>query len=192
MLTGFKLAAALQVLAGLTLLFFSAAAPAAAPGGLKGDVTKINADSMAYDSAKRLVSFRKKVRVVQPDFTLTSDSLDVYLSGNGGRDGRNGGSRGLAPGMEGGRVEKIIARDNVVIRLPDGRTATCQKATYTVYDEVLLMEGNPVLREEGNVLSADVIRFYLAENRSTAQGNVKVDFTSKSDGKNADGQAAPQ
>lgn len=184
----FKTVLAWPALAGLAfLLFFSTASLAAAPAspgsGANGDFTKITAESMVYDSDKRLVTFTKKVKVVQPDFTLTSDSLDLHLSSGGER----ASTPALGANMEGGQVEKIIARNNVHIRLPDGRTATCNKATYTVHDEVVLMEGNPILREEGNVLSADIIRFYMKESRSTAHGNVKVDFVTKGNNNSANG-----
>ena len=176
-----KPALALPALAGLVffLLFSSLPALAATPAGsgVKGDKTKITAESMVYDSDKRLVTFSKKVKVVQPDFTMTSDSLEMHLSSGGDKSA----SPALGTNMQGGQVEKIIARNNVHIRLPDGRTATCNKATYTVHDEVVVMENNPILREEGNVLSADIIRFYMKESRSTAHGNVKVDFVTKGD-----------
>ena len=86
-------------------------------------------------------------------------------------------------------MERIIALENVRIKLPEGRTATCAKATYMVRTEVLKMEGNPVLREDGNQLSADIIYFYFTENRSQAEGNVKVDFTSKENSSPAGGRS---
>ncbi|MDR1125685.1 MAG: LptA/OstA family protein [Deltaproteobacteria bacterium] len=189
-----KFALALPVLAGFAFLTFLAVSPALAatssggsaprsPGGGKGGVTRITADSMVYDSDNRLVTFSKKVRVVQPDFTMISDSLEMHLSSGGA----GASAQALGTNMEGGQVEKIIARNNVNIRLPDGRTATCNKATYTVHDEVVVMEGNPVLREDSNILSADIIRFYMKESRSTAHGNVKVDFVTKNGGSNGAG-----
>ncbi|MDR2892331.1 MAG: LptA/OstA family protein [Deltaproteobacteria bacterium] len=149
----------------------------------KAAITKVTSESMVYNSEARKVTFSGKVKVVHPDFTLTSARLELYLAapGDSSAAGASGGGKADNNGlpMNAGKVEKIIAHTGVRIALPQNRLATCEKATYTVRDEVLRMDGNPVLFEDSNKLSADVIFFYLTDNRSEAQGNVKVDFESK-------------
>ena len=138
-------------------------------------MTNVTAEKMVYDSAAQKVVFSNQVKVVHPDFALTSDSLQLFLG-----EGRaaTGGARPGAEGMDPGVVEKIIAESRVNIQLPEGRTATCNKATYSVDTETLTMEGNPVLREGQNQIRGDRMVFYLRENRNEVQGKVAVDFIS--------------
>lgn len=136
-------------------------------------VTNVTADNMIYDSTGQKVTFSGKVTVTHPDYILTSDKLQLFLGdGSGGNDNQRTGE------LNTGIVQKIIAESKVNIKLPEGRVATCSKATYNVDTETLIMEGSPVLREAQNQISADRMIFYLRENRNEAQGKVTVDFIS--------------
>ncbi|MDL2285115.1 organic solvent tolerance protein OstA [Desulfovibrio sp. OttesenSCG-928-F07] len=129
--------------------------------------TNVTADSMVYDSAAQKVTFSGKVKVTHPDFILVSDRLVLYLSD--AKSDKNANSNA-------GAVNRIIAESKVRINLPEGRIATCNKATYTVSSETLLMEGSPELREGNNKIRGDKMIFYLRENRNEVQGRVEVDF----------------
>lgn len=133
--------------------------------------TNVKADKMVYDSAGQKVTFTGNVVVTHPDYTLTSDRLQLFLS-----EKSSGTSR--AGELDAGVLKRIIAESNVDIKLPEGRTANCSKATYNVANETLTMEGNPVLREGPNQVRGDRMIFYLRENRNEVQGRVTVDFVS--------------
>ncbi|MDL2306672.1 hypothetical protein LJC48_01400 [Desulfovibrio sp. OttesenSCG-928-C06] len=148
-------------------------------------MTRVTSDSMIYDSDAGKVTFSKSVNVTHPDFTLNSNKLDLFLA-----KAESGSKSGGVSGMDAGKVERVVALENVRIKLPQGRSATCSKATYMVRTETLKMEGNPILREDGNQLGADIIYFYFKENRSQAEGNVKVDFISKDNASGSVGQAS--
>jgi lipopolysaccharide export system protein LptA len=137
---------------------------------------------MVYDSAALKVTFSGDVRVRHPDFTLKSERLILYLR----EKQADAPARESSP-LDAGAVDRIIAENNVDIQLPEGRTANCAKATYTVEKETLLMEGNPVLREGGNQIRGDKMIFYLRENRNEVQGRVAVDFVSGGASGNGDG-----
>lgn len=138
--------------------------------------TNVTADKMVYDSTAQKVTFSGKVKVTHPDFALTSDRLQLFLSKQ-----PQSGSR-EADRLNAGAVERIIAESKVRINLPEGRVATCSKATYTVDSETLLMEGTPILREGNNQIKGDKMIFYLRENRNEVQGGVEVDFISGESG----------
>lgn len=153
----------------LALALTAPAAFCAAPAKV---VTNVTSDKMVYDSAGQKVTFTDKVKVTHPDFKLNSDRMVLFLTKSDSP--RPAGGEGLDPGA----VHTIIAESRVNIALPEGRTATCNKATYNVADETLTMEGNPVLREGPNQVRGDKMIFYLRENRNEVQGRVAVDFIS--------------
>lgn len=149
----------------------SAQAPASAADKVSTNVT---AQNMVYDSAAQKVTFSGDVKVTHPDFTLTSDKLQLFMGGSGSGAPRQTGGDSLNAGA----VQRIIAESNVNIQLPEGRTASCNKATYSVETETLTMEGSPVLREGQNQVRGDRMVFYLREGRNEVQGRVAVDFIS--------------
>lgn len=172
------------ILAAALICLLSATArggvEALAATGERGDrpgsstvMTNITADNMIYDSLALKVTFAGNVRVSHPDFTLKSDALQLFLTESASR-GLSGGQDGLSSGA----LRKIIAESRVNITLPDGKSANCAKATYTVNEEIMLMEGNPVLREGNNQIRGDRMIFYLRENRNEVHGRVTMDFTS--------------
>ncbi|MDR2504352.1 MAG: hypothetical protein LBD82_08265 [Deltaproteobacteria bacterium] len=133
--------------------------------------TKITSDSMIHDPDAGKLLFSGNVEVVHPDFHLTSDRLQVFLSGG------SGAAKGL-DGADAGVVQKIVAESRVKIRLPEGRTASCAKLAYSVATEVLQMDGSPMLREGGNQIRGDQMFFYLRENRNEVRGRVEMDIVS--------------
>lgn len=143
-----------------------AAAPAAS-GERVAASTNVTAENMVYDSAAQKVTFSGKVKVTHPDFMLNSDRLTLFLADSAQKN---------AAQSNAGAVQRIIAESRVDIKLPEGRVATCNKATYTVASETLLMEGNPILREGNNQIKGDKMIFHLRENRNEVQGRVEVDF----------------
>lgn len=159
------LSAAINIAACLLL---AASAFAAAPGKA---ITNVTSQNMVYDSAAQKVTFTGEVKVTHPDFTLSSDKLQLFMGE--GASAAQGSDR-----LNAGAVQRIIAESKVHINLPEGRTATCNKATYRVESETLTMEGNPVLREGPNQVRGDKMVFYLREGRNEVQGRVAVDFIS--------------
>lgn len=86
--------------------------------------------------------------------------------------------------MDAGEIDRMVAERNVRMKR-ENRTGECEKATYTVDNAVLVMEGNPVLHEGENSIKGDVITFYTRENRSEVRGTstkrVQAVFTSSGD-----------
>jgi len=148
-----------------------AAAPGdSLPGKAPVELTNVQSESMVYDSVARKITFSGQVVVTHPDFIMTSDRLLLLLNEN---------DKPGADVLNAGAVRCIVAESGVEIRLPDGKNASCAQATYEAEAEILLMEGNPVLRDGASQVRGERIIFYLREDRNEALGGVTVDFSSQ-------------
>lgn len=109
------------------------------------------------DNPKRIATYTKKVRVVDPDMNLTCEKLVAELP-----HGTN-------------RVRHIEAEQNVVIRVSGG-TATGQRAVYMNEngDELLRLTENPVWRDGTNEGRAEVFLFDLKTKTILANENARL------------------
>jgi Uncharacterized protein conserved in bacteria len=148
----------------LSVLGCALCASAAAPKVAKNVPTRITADGMTYEADKRVVSFSKSVHVFRPDFELWSDKLVVHLKPVDKKEGEEE-SASPTEGMAAGDIERIVATGNVRMKR-DKNSSTSELATYTMDTEVLVLEGNPRLSDGENVISGEVVRYYMRENRS--------------------------
>jgi lipopolysaccharide transport protein LptA len=153
-----------------TLAATATASPSSSsPIGLTGEEfdlskgpTNISADTLTIFSDKRTFTYKGKVVVVQGDMTLTSDILDGNYS-------------------EKNEIEMIIARSNVTITKGPDIKAGSQKAEYNAKLRTIILTEAPHIDQKGSVLTADLIKVFVDENRSVAEGNVKVSLTSTDD-----------
>jgi lipopolysaccharide transport protein LptA len=122
---------------------------------LKNAPTIINSKSLEVNSQQRIFYYKESVIVRQADMTLTCDELEGHYDQNN-------------------QIEKLIAKKNVVIVKGDKIKATSQRAVYSAKDQIITMTNNPQLEQNGSLLSADVVKVFVAEDRSTAEGNVEV------------------
>ena len=143
------------------------AAPAV-PGG-KNIPTRITADSMNYDADARRVTFNKNVHVIRPDFELWSNELVVHLKPTEKKEGEDVAA---ASGLAAGEIERIVAKGNVRMKR-DKNSSTSDRATYTMDTGVLVLEGNPRLTDGENVITGEVVRYFMHENRSDVTGGKK-------------------
>jgi lipopolysaccharide export system protein LptA len=76
----------------------------------------------------------------------------------------------------------------------EGRVGTCARAVFDMEQQLITMEGDPVLEDGKNRISGKVIRFHLADNRSEVigDGNERVKatfFTPERQGQGNQGKA---
>jgi lipopolysaccharide export system protein LptA len=155
----------------------SPAAPEAwAAAAPKGGSTRITSEKMTYDSTKNQVVFEGKVHVVRPSMEIWSDLLTIFLDNSGKKAAP--GSDGAAFGMEGGKVERLIAERNVLIK-QENKSGSCGRATYFVNQGKIEMEQNPVLMDGDNRIRGRVINYYTETGKSEVLGNVDVQFTTE-------------
>ena len=75
-------------------------------------------------------------------------------------------SAGNATGSLGSdSIKKITGKGNVRLKSADGREGSCDVITYHANPEMVVMEGNAVLKEGLNTLSGQTITLYSKENR---------------------------
>ena len=143
--------------------------------------TNITAQKMRYDANSQKVVFEGAVKVRRPDFDLDSNKLTILFKKNPQKPANQEATDDPLSTMGTGDIDQLIAEGKVVM-VRDGRTGTCDKVTYYVDKELIVMDGNPVLTEDKNTVSGQKIIFFIRENRSEVIGGskdpVKVQFSS--------------
>jgi len=72
------------------------------------------------------------------------------------------------------QIEKLVAQNNVIIEKGENIRASGQRAIYDAQSEVLTLTESPEMQESGSILTADAIKIFLREDRSSAEGQVRV------------------
>jgi lipopolysaccharide export system protein LptA len=117
--------------------------------------TYISSNALQVDSAGRAFVYTGNVTVKRGDMTLTSDILEgTYTEQN--------------------EIDRLVARSNVKIIKGENIEATSNKAVYDAKTEIVTLTENPEIHQEKSSLTADVVKVYLQESRSEAEGQVRV------------------
>lgn len=123
----------------------------------------IEAQQLSLDTEARTFQYKGAVKVVQGDLTLLAEQMDgTYTEDN--------------------QITSIVAIGNVDITKGPDIKATSEKAVYDAQAKIVTLTENPQLTQKGSTLSADTIKVFLLENRSTAEGSVKVKVNNPEDG----------
>jgi lipopolysaccharide export system protein LptA len=117
--------------------------------------TFIDSDSLTLNSNDRTFAYLGNVKVVKGDMTLTSERMDGSYS-------------------EDNKIKSLVAKKNVVITKGPTIRATSEKATYDAVKDLITLVENPEITQDGNTLSADTVKIFLQENRSVAEGQVRM------------------
>lgn len=128
-----------------------------------------------------------------PNLTFSSNELPTYIRSNtlslfankrqfyyiGDVEIRHGDLKMSCEKLEGSYGEdnqliSLTALENVYITKGADVKARGEKAVYDRRAETLILTDNPELQRDKSVLTADVIKIFLKENRSTAEGRVRM------------------
>ncbi len=124
--------------------------------------THIKSESLSINAKDRIFTYRGNVEVTQGDMTLTAKTIDgLYTEQN--------------------QISKLVAKGDVVIIKQDIK-ATAQQAIYDATSSVVTLTDNPQLQQKESILIADRIKVFLKENRSQAEGSVRVTVVNDKDG----------
>lgn len=115
----------------------------------------IKSDSLHVDAKKRIFTYRNNVQMTQDDLHITADSV----VGRYDKDSK---------------IDLIQCEDNVVITKGETMRASSNKASYDVKRALIALTEAPELYRDGNVLNADRVTIFIDEDRSEAEGNVRV------------------
>jgi lipopolysaccharide export system protein LptA len=124
--------------------------------------TNISSDTLTLNSKERVFTYKGNVTVTQGDMKLVSKTLD------GTYDEEN-------------RLEQLTAKGNVEITKQDIK-ATAQLAVYDAKSGIVTLTDNPQLQQKESILTADRIKVFLNENRSQAEGSVRVTLVNDKQG----------
>ena len=117
--------------------------------------TYIKSRELTLYAKERRFLYGGGVEVKHGDMVLTADRLE----GTYGEDNQ---------------IKQLVAYGNVVITRGATVRATGQKAVYDSASETVALTESPELMQDGSILAADTIRIFLREDRSTAEGAVRV------------------
>ena len=126
--------------------------------GDKNEPTYINSNSLTLKAQDRTFEYSGNVQVKHGDMTLTADVLDGRYT-------------------EKNDIDQLVARKNVVISRENSLRAKCERAVYDAKARIITLTENPELEQNGSTLMADAIKIFLDENRSVAEGQVRVKVT---------------
>lgn len=129
--------------------------PSLGGANLKDEPTFIDADSLTLNSKERTFVYTGNVVVKNGEMTLTSETLDGTYS-------------------EQNEIQTLTANKNVVITKGEKLKAYSNKAFYEAKTEIVTLSENPQIDQDGSLLTADIIKLYLAEDRSVAEGQVRM------------------
>lgn len=115
----------------------------------------IKSDTLTLDSKDRIFTYKGNVRVVRDEMEITTDLM-------------------IGRYAENQELETILCQGNVVVTKGEEMQATSNRALYNVKAGKIELTDEPELARDGNVLAADKIVIYVDEDRSEAEGNVRV------------------
>ena len=116
--------------------------------------TTITSDSLSINAKQRIFTYKGNVVVTQGDLLMTSKIIEGSYN-------------------ESNQIQKLVAKGDVVISKQEIK-ATSQQAIYDAITAIVTLTDNPQLQQQGTVLIADRIKIFLNENRSQAEGSVRV------------------
>lgn len=136
----------------------SADSPLSNLGG--DEPTYIDAQSLTLKSKERKFLYDGGVTVKKGELTMTCDSMDGSYT-------------------EKNDLDVVTGRKNVVIIRGESLRATGEKAVYDAKTAIITLTGNPEVTEGDSQLLADAVKIYVNEDKSEAQGNVKMKLVQK-------------
>ncbi len=129
--------------------------------GETGEPVRIFGTEMTYTDAARTVVVAGPLRVENADGMMTAKDGTVYLLP---------AAAGVAAGMPGGKVDRVVGVGSVVVTQP-GRKATGERLVYTAADETFVLTGAPKLMDAVNgTVTGTSIRFKRGEQSVVVSG----------------------
>lgn len=126
------------------------------PGGKQSEGPLfIKSDNLNLDSKQRIFTYEGNVEVTRGDVRITADRVI------GKYDDKN-------------QIQTVVCENNVVLTRGEDMRAISNRAVYRLASATIILTEGPELAREGNVLAADKITVFVNEDKSEAEGNVRV------------------
>jgi len=129
----------------------------------KPTLIAITSTRLTYADSERKAHFEGDAVVKAADVTITAKKIDAFLQARGPAN---------QPLTEAGKLEKIIARDQIVITQPN-RRATGEVLIYTAQDDKFVLTGGPpsIFDAEHGQITGVSLTFFRHDDRVLVEGN---------------------
>jgi len=117
--------------------------------------TLVKSDTLTLQNEKRIFTYSGAVEMLHGDLRMSSDQL-------------------VGNYTEKNEIKDLTASGNVIILKGEEMRGTANTAIYDAAAGTLVLTDNPEMQQNGSVLTADRIIVYLNEDRSIAEGEVRV------------------
>ncbi len=121
--------------------------------------TVITSNKLDFDYEEMVALFDGNVVVKDQKFTLKADRMIVFLE------------------KDTNEIKRVDASGKVHLTTPGGITATCGKATYTSKNGQIIIQIDPVVKKDSNVISGKKMSVWLNEERVVVEEDVALEAT---------------
>jgi lipopolysaccharide export system protein LptA len=136
-----------------------------------GKVTPVEITSarLSYTDGERQAHFEDGVQARGADLTIVAREMDVFLQP---RDQSAASPSVAGTGAAAGRIDHIVARDQVVITQP-GRRVTGEQLAYTSADDKFVVTGGPpsIFDAEHGKITGVSLTLFRHDDRVVIEGN---------------------
>jgi len=132
------------------------------------DPVKIEANSFEVRDKEKIAVFRGNVVVVQGDTTMRCRELEVHYEGNAlGADPRQNvpATKSQQKSESAQRIKRLIAVGGVIVTAKDQK-AVGDKGTFDMASNIVILDGNVVLTQGGNIMNGDKLTVNLTTGTS--------------------------
>lgn len=123
----------------------------ALPFGKPGQPVDVASNRLDIDDIKKTATYTGGVVASQAGATMTAPEMVVSYQGSvapaGKGDDKTKAQTANASDPSGTQVKLIVAKDSVVLKQPNGQTATSDQATFDTLAHTAVLEGNVVLTQ---------------------------------------------
>lgn len=123
----------------------------ALPFGKPGQPVDVASNRLDIDDVKKTATYTGGVVANQAGATMTAPEMVVSYQGSvapaGKSDDKTKADAATASDPSGTQVKLIVANDSVVLKQPNGQTATSDKATFDTLAHTAVLEGNVILTQ---------------------------------------------
>ena len=124
----------------------------------------VKSDALSLDSKERVFTYEGNVEAMRETLFVTSERM-------------------IGSYNEKNEIENVVFEDNVVITRGEELRATSERAVYNVAKAQIELTEGPELQDGGNILIADKVTIFVDEDRSLAEGDVRVKVISTNNDK---------
>ncbi|WP_084244155.1 LptA/OstA family protein [Rhodoplanes sp. Z2-YC6860] len=152
---------------------------------------QIEAASLEVRDKEKKATFTGNVKVVQGDTTMRCKSLVVFYDSQGQQQQQSGAQpmKAAAPGPGGSSsISRLEASGGVTVTQKD-QVATGERADFDMKTNTVILRGNVVVTQGGNIMRGDRLTVDLTSGVSRVDGSGPVKLLIPQTGSSADGKS---